>query len=79
MIVEIGAIVTFEAQGGRGDNGQPRIIPAIVMAQHPDGSLQLFAFHFEGSHLVHSIPVEQCKVVMAPAKNVLGGKFELHK
>lgn len=67
MKVEIGTIVTFEAQGGRGDNGQARIIPAIVMAQHPDGSLQLFAFHFEGSHLVHAIPADQVKIAIAPA------------
>ena len=78
MTVEIGTIVTLEARGSRGDEGEGRIIPAIVIGQHPDGSLQLFAFHFEGSHLVHSIPVEAVQIV-GGAKFPPAPKFSLAK
>ena len=66
MEIKLGYTVTFEARGARGDNGDTREIPAIVIGIHPDGSLQLFAFHFEGSHLVHSIRREDVTVVTAP-------------
>ena len=36
--IPIGTIVTIEAPGGRGDNGNTRTIPALVLSQWPDGS-----------------------------------------
>jgi hypothetical protein len=63
--VEVGSIVRFEAPD-RNDQAKARVIPAIVTGQWPDGSLELYAFHFEGSYLVHSIPLEQVQVIMKP-------------
>ena len=62
ITVEVGSIVRFEAPD-RNDQAKARLIPAIVMGQWPDGSLQLFAFQFEGPYLVHSIPLDQVQVV----------------
>jgi len=62
-VVPIGTIVTVEAPGSRGTEGETRTIPAIVLSQWPDGSLELFAFHFEGSFLMRSIPVDDVRVV----------------
>ena len=44
--IPIGRMVTIEAPGSRGDEGNARTVPAVVTAQWPDGSLQLFVFHF---------------------------------
>jgi hypothetical protein len=56
--IPIGTIVTLEAPGSRGEEeGSVRIIPAIVMKQWDDGSVQLFAFHFEGSFLMNTVPI----------------------
>jgi hypothetical protein len=60
-------MVTFEAPGSRGDEGETRTIPAVVMGQWPDGSLQLYCFHFEGSFLKNSVPLECVKMVSLPA------------
>jgi hypothetical protein len=65
ITVEVGSIVRFQAPD-RNDQAQARLIPAIVMGQWPDGSLQLFAFHFEGSYLVNSMPLDQVQVLMKP-------------
>ena len=60
--IPIGTIVTIEAPGGRGDNGNTRTITAIVLSQWPEGSLELFAFHFEGSFLVRAVPLSAVKL-----------------
>lgn len=64
--IEVGAIVRFVAPGSRETNGQERIIPAVVTHQWPDGSLQLYAFHFMGSPLLqHSVRPEAVEMVMS--------------
>jgi hypothetical protein len=65
QIVEVGSIVRFEAPGSRNTDGQPRVIPAVVLGQWPDGSLQLYALHFEGHFLVNAIPVDRVELVLA--------------
>lgn len=62
-VVPIGTIVTVEAPGSRGTEGETRTIPAVVLSQWPDGSLELFALHFEGSFLMRSIPVDDVRIV----------------
>jgi len=62
-VVPIGTVVTVQAPGSRGTEGETRTIPAIVLSQWPDGSLELFAFHFEGSFLMRSIPVDDVHIV----------------
>lgn len=68
VIVEVGSIVRFEAPGSRNTNGEPRIVPAVVIGQWPDGSLQLYALHFEGHFLVNSIPLDRVEMVLARAE-----------
>jgi|SRR5215475_840134 len=63
--IEVGSIVRFEAPGSRGTSGDTRRIPAIVTGQWPDGSLQLFALHFEGSFLVNAIAPDQVEMVFS--------------
>ena len=63
MEIEIGSIVTFEMPGSRETSGVAQRVPAIVLGQWPDGSLQLYAFHFQGQHLVQSIRVQDVDVV----------------
>lgn len=75
MTFEIGSIVTFEARNSRGQEGEGEILPAIVMKQHPDGSLQLWAFHFQGSNLVYSIRPEEVKLVIGPAPTAVEKKY----
>lgn len=50
--VDVGSIVRIVAPGSRETNGESRVIPAVVTYQWPDGSLQLYAFHFMGSPLL---------------------------
>lgn len=50
--IPTGTIVCVEAPGSRGDGGERRLIPAIVLQQWPDESLQLYSFHFEGVPLL---------------------------
>lgn len=64
--VEVGSIVCFEDPRTRDSEGGVRLVPGIVLFQWPDGSLQLWALHFEGSNLVHSIPLDQVDVVFRP-------------
>jgi hypothetical protein len=61
--IEVGSIVRFEAPGSRDAEGQTRVIPAVVIGQWPNGSLQLYALHFEGSFLVNAIPLEAVELV----------------
>lgn len=64
--IEVGAIVRVVAPGSRETNGEQRIIPAVVTQQWPDGSLQLYAFHFMGSPLLqHSVRPEAVEMVMS--------------
>ena len=63
--VEAGAIVRFLAPGSRNSEGQQRLIPAVVIGQWPDGSLQLYALHFEGSFLVNAIPPDAVEMVLS--------------
>jgi hypothetical protein len=61
--VEIGTIVRFQAPNWRGAEGEVRWLAAVVIGQWPDGSLQLYAFHFEGSFLVNSFPARNVEVL----------------
>ena len=61
--VEVGSIVTFRAPTSRNEEGQFKTVPGIVLAQHPDGSLQLFAFNFECSYLVQAIRLEDVDII----------------
>lgn len=73
--VEIGAIVRFVAPGSRETNGEQRVIPAMVIGQHPDGTLQLYAFHFMGSPLLqHSVRPDM--VEMSLSRNEFDGIFD---
>jgi hypothetical protein len=61
--VKVGTIVRFEAPGSRNTDGETRVIPAVVTGQWPDGSLQLYALHFEGAFLVNSIPLDRVEML----------------
>lgn len=64
--VEVGAIVRVVAPGSRETNGEERIIPAVVTHQWPDGSLQLYCFHFQGSpHLMQAVKPELVEMVLS--------------
>lgn len=64
--IEVGAIVRITAPGSRETNGEERIIPAVVTHQWPDGSLQIYAFHFMGSPLLqHAVRPEDVEMVMS--------------
>ena len=58
--IPIGTMVIVEAPGSRGDSGETRMLPAVVMKQWEGGELQLFAFHFEGSFLMNAVPLDRC-------------------
>lgn len=65
--VPVGTIVCVEAPGSRGDNGERRLIPAIVTSQWPDESLELYSFHFEGVPLLmRSVPLTAVWMVGQP-------------
>ena len=81
MSVEIGSIVRVTAAGSRDDKGETRQIPAIVTRIWDDGSLELFAFHFEGAHLIRSVPLKDVEMVgqkPVPLKSLVD-KFSLAK
>ena len=61
--IPIGTMVVVEAPGGRGQEGETRMIPAIVLGQWQDGQVQLYALHFEGSFLMNAVPLERCRLV----------------
>lgn len=64
--VEVGSIVRIVAPGSRTSDGQERIIPAVVIGQWPDGSLQLYCLHFEGSPLLaNAVPLETVEMVFS--------------
>lgn len=64
--VEVGAMVRFEAPNSRGSDGQPRMIPAVVIGQWPNGYLQLYALHFEGMpSLVNAIAPDMVEMVLS--------------
>ena len=64
--VEVGAIVRVVVPGSRESDGEPRMIPAIVIHQWPDGSLQLYSFHFQGSPLLqNAVRPEQVEMVLS--------------
>lgn len=67
MRVPVGTMVTVQAPGSRATDGEVRIIPAVVMQQWADGSVQLYAFHFEGvPSLMHSVPLDRIEIVPPP-------------
>ena len=64
--IEVGAIVRFVAPGSRETNGEERVIPAVVTHQWPDGSLQLYAWHFHGSALLQqAVRPEMVEMVLS--------------
>lgn len=64
--VEVGAIVRVIAPGSRETNGEQRAIPAIVLGQHPNGMLQLYCMHFQGSPLLqNAVPLDAVEMVMS--------------
>jgi hypothetical protein len=69
--VPIGTMVRFTAPGSRNTEGVPRIIPAVVLGQWADGSLQLYALHFEGAFLVNSIPYADVEILSTDLEGLL--------
>lgn len=64
--IEIGAIVRIVAPGSRESEGEARVIPAIVLHQWPDGSLQLYCLHFQGSPLLrNAVRLDEVEMVMS--------------
>jgi len=67
--VETGTIVRIVAPGSRESEGEARTIPAVVLQQWPDGSLQLYCLHFQGSPLlVNAARAEDVEVVLSPSQ-----------
>jgi hypothetical protein len=64
--VEVGSIVRFLEDANRNEDGQSEIIPAIVMNQWPDGSLQLFCFNFAQQYLKNSVPLDRVEILFDP-------------
>jgi|SRR6516225_3938218 hypothetical protein len=63
QVVEVGSIVRFTVPGSYETDGEARTVPAIVMAQWPNGHLQLFAFNFGGPYLINAKPLEEVELV----------------
>ena len=64
--VDVGSIVRINAPGSRETNGEARVIPAVVTHQWPDGTLQLYCFHFQGSALLqNAVRPEFVEMVMS--------------
>lgn len=62
--IPIGTVVCVEAPGSRVSNGESRTIPAIVTGQWPDGSLEVYGFHFEGMPiLLRQVPLANVRMV----------------
>ena len=65
--VQVGSIVRILAPGSRESDGEQRVIPAVVIGQWPDGSLQLYALHFQGSPvLMNSVRPQSVEVAFNP-------------
>ena len=70
-MIPVGTMVTLEAPGSRATDGEVRRIPAVVLQQWPDQSLELYAFHFEGvPSLVRSVPLDRVQVVQPATKSI---------
>ena len=64
--VEVGAVVRITAPGSRETSGEARVIPAVVTNQWPDGKLQLYCFHFQGSALLqNAVRLEDVEMVLS--------------
>lgn len=64
--IEIGAIVRVTAPGSRETDGEERSIPAVVTYQWPDGRLQLYCLHFQGSPLLsNAVRPEDVEMVLS--------------
>lgn len=61
--IPTGTIVCVIAPGSRGSDGKETLIPAVVTGQHPDGSLALYSFHFEGVPINMTKPLSQVFMV----------------
>lgn len=73
--VEVGAIVRIVAPGSRETSGEQRVIPAIVTHQWPDGKLQLYCLHFQGSALLaNAVRPEDVEMVLS--RNELDAIFD---
>lgn len=70
--VAAGSIIRFTAPGSRTTDGEPRVIPGIVIDQDPeDGMLTVFAFHFEGQYLARvPIRVQKFRVEIQDGKEI---------
>lgn len=67
--IEVGSIVRFVAPGSRETSGEERIIPAMVLHQWADGSLQLYALHFQGAPLLQqAVRPEMVEMVFSRAE-----------
>src|SRR5215475_2220120 len=65
--ISVGSMVRILAPGSRESDGEQRVIPAVVIGQWPDGSLQLYALHFQGSPvLMNSVRSQDVEVVFDP-------------
>lgn len=73
----VGTIVTVEAPGSRVSGGEAQEIPAIVLKQYQNFSLDLYAFHFEGVPvLLRAVPLDRV-ALPAPVKPMDQPKFSL--
>lgn len=62
--IPVGTIVCVERTDPGEEEGEKQLIPAIVTGQWPTGSLQLYAFHFEGSPvLFRDVPLDRVYMV----------------
>lgn len=66
--IPVGTMVTVEAPGSRGEEeNPPRMIPAVVTGQWKDGSLELYAFHFEGAPiLLRAVTLDRVHMIGQP-------------
>jgi|SRR5215469_3779325 len=64
--IEVGAMVRIVAPGSQESEGEARMIPAVVTRQWPDGSLELYCLHFQGSPLyAHAVRPDDVEMVLS--------------
>lgn len=61
--IPVGTMVTF-ARTDHNEEGDTRIIPALVLGQWPNGALELYLFHFEGApSYLREVPLTAVRMV----------------
>ena len=62
-MIPIGSLVRVVAPGSRETNGESQVIPAIVIGAWPNGQLDLYAFHFQGSPLLMHADISTVEIL----------------